>query len=313
MAENQQVAKMNPLKKLEMEIEQSPNIRGAVMLAQDRWVKNYQLVTGKKDGAQRFQTELLNYMDIVNEFPALQKCEKFSHFAAVMKAATTGLSFKSDGHLYVIPYGNRAKVQIGAHGKREMMRMMPEIKFISEGQVVMKGDDFSYDKINSKVVKHLTTEKSSTRNNLEDVMGSYVRIEWKDGRIIDVYMSREELLRAMEKSSNKGPNSVWQQWPLEMSKKVPYHRAKKLYHRFPDGVIDFGGEAPDDVTDVPHQDIKEEATSQPLSAIESKSTGEKESESQDFQEVQAEVVDTKPSASDKKTKRTPSVDKGAFE
>lgn len=242
-----QTQALNPLRKLEMEIEQSPSVRSAIMLAKDRWEKNYQIVTGKKDGAQRFESELLNYLDIVNEKPELRGADKFSHFAAVMKAAVTGLSFRSDGHLYPIAFkqGDKTvvKVQIGAHGKREMLRTMPEIKFVHEAQVVMAGDHFRYDKVNSRVVEHTSTEKSSTRNKIEDVFGAYVRLEWKDGRITDVYLTREELIRAKSKSKNQGDNSVWEQWPLEMCKKVCYHRAKKLHHRFPDGVVDFGGEA----------------------------------------------------------------------
>ncbi len=253
--------KVNALTQLNEQIEKAPNVRSVILLAQDRFEKNYELVTGKKDGAQRFQSELLNYLEIVNDKPELQNVEKFSHFAAVMKAATTGLSFVSDGHLYVMAIGGKAKVQIGAHGKKEMLRMMKGVKFINEAVVVMKGDSFVRDKLSGKVLKHESTDKSSVRNSLEDVVGAYCRIEWNDGRITDTYVSHEELVKAKSKSKNKGPNSTWEEWPLEMVKKVTYHRAKKNHYRLPDGVVDFGGEAPNtdegddnNIVDVPHSE-----------------------------------------------------------
>jgi recombinational DNA repair protein RecT len=251
---------MNPLQKLNQEIEAAPNVRSVILLAQDRFKKNYELVTGKKDGDQRFQSELLNYLEIVNDKPELQKVEKFSHFAAVMKAATTGLSFASDGHLYPIPIGGKVKVTIGAHGKKEMLRMMKGVKFVNEAVIVMKGDHFLMDKLSGKVLEHRSTDRSSTRNNLDDVFGVYTRIEWADGRVTDTFVGHDELVKAKSKSKNKGPGSTWEEWPLEMAKKVSYHRAKKNHYRLPDGVVDFGGEAAnteegdDNTVDVAHSE-----------------------------------------------------------
>lgn len=256
--------KVNALTQLNEQIEKAPNVRSVILLAQDRFKKNYELVTGKKDGDQRFQSELLNYLEIVNDKPALQNVEKFSHFAAVMKAATTGLSFASDGHLYPIPIGGKVKVQIGAHGKKEMLRMMKGIKFVNEAVVVMKGDHFVMDKLTGKILEHRSTSTSSAHNKLEDVVGVYTRIEWADGRITDTYVSHEELVKAKSKSKNLGPGSTWEEWPLEMAKKVSYHRAKKNHYRLPDGVVDFGGEATnseegeDTTVDVPHSEVSQQ-------------------------------------------------------
>jgi recombinational DNA repair protein RecT len=290
----------NALKVLESQIKEAGSVREVLTLAQDRFVKNYSLVTGKKDGHQRFETELLNYLDIVNMKTELQAADKFSHFAAVMKAATTGLSFKSDGHLYPIVYsvGDKkvVKVEIGAHGKKEMLRMMPEIKFIHEGVCVMKGDHFIHDKLNNCVKEHYTTDKSVNSNKFEDVYAAYTRIEWKDGRVIDVVLYHSELEKAKSKSKNQGANSVWNEWPLEMSKKVTYHRAKKLYHRYPDGVIDFGGDAAsssqDGTEDVDHTVV---------------TTAEGENVDVDSGEVMTpEVVEGKQSDRKKSDKKNPS-------
>lgn len=309
MSDQKEVAKMNPLKQLEVAIAQANGVRGVMALAEDRYIKNYLLVTGKKDGKQRFETEMLNYLDIVNEKPDLRNAEKFSHFSSIMKSATTGLSFKSDGHLYPIAYkqGDKTivKVQIGAHGKREMMNQMPDVAFMPEGVIVMKGDNFVYDKLNQKVVKHETTEKSSVRNHIDDVVAAYSIIEWKDGRKTFVVIFQEELKKAKSKSKNRGDNSVWEEWPLEMCKKVTYHRAKKLYHRYADGVVDFGGEAKggdgdyeaEKTEDVHYATVPDEQ--EPVAQIPEQQPVAQNNEAQDV-----EVIDDKPKEK-KKAKDTP--------
>lgn len=287
--------KQNALKVLEQQIQQAEGVRGALILAQDRYVKNYELVTGKKDGAQRFESEVFNFLDIVAEKPDLQKADKFSIFGAIMKSAITGLSFKSEGHLYpmAVKAGDKTvvKVQIGAHGKREMLRMMPEIKAVDEAVIVSKGDHFVHDKLNKIVKEHYTTKDSSTRNNIDDVFAAYCRVEWKDGRIKDVVIYQEELKKAKSKSKNQGDYSVWNEWPLEMCKKVTYHRAKKLYHRYPEGVVDFGRDASDNAD--PTEDITH--------TVMTESEPPEENVDQDTGEVvTAEVVEEKKDTKSKK-------------
>lgn len=252
---------MGQLEHLIKQVNTAPTLKDAIAKAQDRWAKNYELVTGKKDGKQRFETEFLNYLDIVADKPDLAKVtDKFSHFTAVMKAASTGLSFKSDGHLYPIVYGGKIKVQIGAHGKREMLRQMKEVKMVYEGQVVYKGDAFKHDKLNNRVIEHSTTDKSVNSNKLDDILAAYTRIEFMDGRMVDVVVYREEILKAMAASKNKGPGSVWETWPGQMSVKVSYHRAKKLYHRYPEGLeLNVGVETEDkaETDDVNYTTVEE--------------------------------------------------------
>lgn len=252
---------MSQLKDLIQKVNSAPSVREAVVLAQDRWAKNYYLVTGKKDGMQRFESELLNYLDIVAEKPDLAKIQdKFTHFAAVMKAAVTGLSFRSDGHLYPIVYGGKIKVQIGAHGKREMLNQMKEVKFVHEAQLVIKGDSFKHDKMNNKIIEHVSTDKTVVAKSLDDVIASYCRIEYHDGRIIDVVVYHEDLVKAKNASKNKGAGSTWDLWFGEMAKKVSYHRAKKLYHRYPEGLefnVGDDNSDPSDGSDEPIQYAQE--------------------------------------------------------
>jgi recombinational DNA repair protein RecT len=226
-------------------VQKAGSLREAISIAQDRWVKNYNQVTGKSDGEQRFETELLNYLDIVNEKPELKKIQdKWMHFAAVMKAGQTGLSFRSEGHLYPIVYGGTIKVQIGAHGKRDMLKSMKEIKFVHEAQIVLKGDDFIHDKLNNRILKHTSSGKVS-KITIDEIVASYCRLEYTDGRIVDVVVYHDDLVKAKAASKNNGAGSVWEKWPGEMCKKVSYHRAKKLYHRYPE-TADFQPVGSDD-------------------------------------------------------------------
>lgn len=242
---------MSQLSALIKKVNEAPTIRDGIALLQERYVKNYEMVSGKKDGRMRFESELLTYQDIVSEKPELAKItDKFSHAVAVMKSANTGLSFKADGHLYPIVYGGKIKVQIGAHGKREMLRQMKEIKMVYEGQVVYKGDSFKHDKLNNKIIEHVTTDKSVNTNKLDDIVAAYTRLEYVDGRIIDVVVYREEILKAMAASKNKGAGSVWDTWPGQMAVKVSYHRAKKLYHRYPENLeFNVGKDEEDEETE----------------------------------------------------------------
>lgn len=207
----------------------------AIPFVQDRFIANYEKTTGKKDGPQRFEQEVLNFLEIANENKAIMKCDRFSIFAAIVKAGTTGLSFR-DGHLYPIPYGPILKTKIGAHGKREMLMRMPTIEFVSEAQVVMKGDKFVYDKANSIVMEHsVDMIKKPHPLTMENIMGSYFRIEFTSGRVVDVLMIQDDLLKAREAASTK---QVWNAWPGEQCKKSTYNRGYKLYHRYPEG--EFG-------------------------------------------------------------------------
>src|SRR5690606_20956336 len=205
---------MSQLKDLITQVDQAPSARDAIILCQDRWVKNYMITTGKKDGEARFQSELLNLLDIAADKPLMKRAPKFEYFKAMMVISRTGLSLAGNGHIYIEPYeevdANRKptgvvkiKVTVGNHGKREMLRSMKEIKDVSAGHVVMDGDEFQYDELNRQVIKHVKTPKSATDNSLEKLVGAYVRVEYADGHKVDVYMMKSEILRAKAKSKNK--------------------------------------------------------------------------------------------------------------
>jgi recombinational DNA repair protein RecT len=233
---------MSALKKIEEQLASAPSIKAMMQLnmVQERFIANYEAVTGKKDGSTRFQSEVFAYLEIVNDKPDLMKADRFSHFAAIIKAGTTGLSFR-DTKLYVMPGANNTvKVQSSPSGKREMMEMMPDIKQVPEAVLVLKGDKFIVDKANQIVLEHTSTEKSVEMKSLDDVVASYQRVKWKDGSLNDVIVYKADLLKAKSKSRAKSEDGFWNQWPGEACKKVATNRAYRLFHKFPMNIVIFG-------------------------------------------------------------------------
>lgn len=232
---------MSQLQKFETAIREAKTVKDLFHLpdVRERFVKNYEAVSGRKDGENRLEQERFAYLQIVADKPDLQKVDNFYHVAAIVYAGTTGLSFR-DNKLYVYPNGRGGlKVQSSPAGKREMFEMMPEIKRVPEAVVVYKGDHFVVDKMNQTVKEHHSTKDTIEKNTLENLRAVYQRIEYKDGRIVDVVMYQDEILKAKTKSKTKdgGP---WNDWPMDMAKKTVLNRAFRLYHHYPDNVVLYG-------------------------------------------------------------------------
>lgn len=257
--DKKELQKVNPIKQLEQQLADAKSVKDvfSIDLIRERFIKNYESVTGKKDGENRYNQERFAYLEIIADKPELNKVDKFYHFAAIVKAGTTGLSFR-DGKLYVIPTGVGVKVQSSPAGKREQLEMMPTVKRVPEPVLVMKGDKFVHDKLNGVVKEHYTTEKSETKISLDNIFASYQRILYKDGTIVDTVVYHDDLVKAKDKSKMKSDQGLWQTWPGEASKKTSTNRAFRLYHKYPDNVVIFGNEHTEDDepgADIPYADV----------------------------------------------------------
>lgn len=224
--------KVSALQKLEHQMNAAPNLRTALTLPywEKEFVTIYEKVTGKKDGKNKFMDEALSLAEIAMDNPKIAECSRVSVGLALRTIARTGLSLKAPGHLYPIPIAKNLKIQVGAHGKKQMLRVMPNVKFIHEANIVVIGDIFNIDKLNNRISKHESTEKSVKNvKALEEIVASYVRLEYNDNRIVDVVVYYEDLAKARSASKNKGEGNTWVTWPGEMAKKVAYHRLFKNY------------------------------------------------------------------------------------
>jgi recombinational DNA repair protein RecT len=254
---------MSAIQKIQNELAGAKSIKDALTLplVQDRFIKNYAAVTGRKDGENKFQAEVFAYMEVINEKPDLQNVDRFYHFAALVKCATTGLSFR-DQKLYVMPHGKGLKVQPSPAGKREMMEMMADVKKVPQPQLVMKGDDFVEDKLNGTIVKHISNWPLDGKPTLNDILASYIRVYWKDGTITDVVVPQADIIKAKNKSKAQSEAAAWGQLPGEMAKKVAINRGFRLYHKYPDNVVTFDAndDKEEDTSDAPESEDFTDAT-----------------------------------------------------
>src|SRR5690606_9390852 len=172
----------NQLTKFDQALATTRNVKDLFSIpdVKDRYIKNYQAVTGRTDGQNRLEQERFAYLEILNDKPELKGAPMWSHFSAILKSATTGLSFR-DGKLYVQPVKNRdgnivsLKVDPSPAGRREMLEMMSTVVEAPEAQVVYKGDKFVFDKLNQKILEHISSDKQP-EDKLENVICAYQRI-----------------------------------------------------------------------------------------------------------------------------------------
>ncbi len=244
------------LQMIEQKLAAAPNLKAALNegLVQKRFIADYKASTGRDDGEAKFGAEVLAYMEIINDKPELQAADRWQHFAAIVKVGRTGLSLRGGGDLYVMPGKNKTiTIQSTPTGKRKQMEAMKEIKRFPEAQLVMRGDVFVHDKLNSVITKHEQTDKSHTAIKMENIVAAYQRIYWTDGRIEDVVVLIDDLLKAKAKSPAQSEASFWAQYPGEACKKVASKRAHRLYHKYPDGLMDLGAkDEEEETTDVEH-------------------------------------------------------------
>lgn len=264
---------MSQLTKLDQQLATAKSVKElfTMDMVQERFIKNYEATTGRKDGANRFEQERFAYLEAIAEKPEYSAVDKFYHFAAIIKAGTTGLSFR-DKSLYLIPITKKVenewkivgfKVDSSPAGKRKEMEMMPDVKSFPEAILVMKGDVFVHDKLNNRVIEHRTTDKSSETLTLDNIRASYQRIIYHDKTIYDVVVYHDELVKAKAKSKMKSEDGLWNTWPGEASKKTATNRAYNRYHKYPDGAVTLDvpeGDDPDEPETIDQNASIQEAT-----------------------------------------------------
>lgn len=250
---------MSNLKAMNTALEKARNVKEVFTIdfVAERAIKNYEAVTGRKDAQNWYQKEVLSMMAIFAEKPDLGKCDKMSIWGCLMKAGRLGLSI-ADGQMDLIPYGQILKAEENYKGMRAQLRNMPSVKFVSEAQVVFKGDEFEHDKLNNRVVKHISKTIPATMS-MENIEAAYVRLEFEGGRIADVVMYKPELIAAKNKSKNKAESGPWAQNTGEMCKKSVVKRAKKIYWEPSSSEIvdaEFKQVEADETQDTTHEEVQ---------------------------------------------------------
>lgn len=217
----------NPLKAMETRLTAAKTIKEVLQIPSlvDRYVKSYEASTGRTDGMEKFERESFAFMDIVSKSSELQACDRLSQFAGFLKGAQTGLGFGS-GKLSVYSRGKMMVVEPDAHGKKEILERLPDIKKIDEGVIVYNEDTFEYDPHNKLVEVH--KQKFPTpKPSKETVMACYVSVHFKDGSREDIVMSVDAIERARVHSKQQ-EGMMWKGHYDEACKKTVYNRVYKL-------------------------------------------------------------------------------------
>jgi hypothetical protein len=225
-----------------------------------RAIKGYLATTGRKDGEFKFQQERAAYLEIIHQKPELKQAPMYVHFKVINRVMQNGWSLRDNRiYLQAVKHGDKIvdiKVDPSPAVRREMMELMKTVKMAPEAQIVLKGDIFVYDKLNQTIIKHENTDKTVPEIKLENIMYSYQRIIWTDGRITDVVVPYNDLLQAKKKSKIKSTEAgLWAEFPGEACKKTATNRAFRLYHRYSDNQVIIDEDDDDNTQDTTHTDV----------------------------------------------------------
>lgn len=248
-----------------------------------RTIQAYNSMSGRKDGESKYQLERDALLEIVYQKPEFRAAPAWCFFKVINKVMHNNWSLR-DGRVYLqaVKKGDEIvdiKADPSPALRRHMMEAMPTVKEAPEAQVVVRGDIFLEDKLNHRVLKHESTEKSAQPDKLDSditkssILASYQRIVFKDGSIKDVVVQHSDLIKARSKSKIKGDGGVWE-FPGEASKKTATNRAFNRYHKYPDNSVVFADSDDDDTLDTPHTEVSYVETESGGSEVVDTETGE---------------------------------------
>ena len=248
----------NPIKALERQIQSAKTVKDVlkVPFAKDRYIANFQAMSGRTDGLQQFESEAFNFMELANAKPEIMQCDKFSIIAGFMRAAVWNLSFMGND-LSVYPRGGKLVVEPQAHGKRRLLEKMPGVKEVKEGVIVFDKDEFEADVANDKVIKH-KQKWPRPEAKPENVTGAYCRIVYDNGTTRDIIIDSSEIAKARKASKMQDGGALWTQYYGEAVKKTAYNRAFKVMWRKPEASVLYEQwEAPEGGEDIPEAQVME--------------------------------------------------------
>lgn len=163
-----------------------------------------------------------NALALINDNPALQKYNRTTLMAGLLKGAYLGLDFFSR-EAYLIPYGNQLQFQIDYRGAKKLAKKysIRPIREIS-AEIVREGD--RYEKTvdggeSSFIFKPLPF-------NTGKIVGAFAYVRYMDGGLLVDDMSLADLENTRRHS--KAANSMaWKDFTSEMYKKTILHRLCK--------------------------------------------------------------------------------------
>lgn len=194
-------------------------------LVKDRFIKNYELASKKKDGILAYQAQVISFRQCIANNSELAKCSVESLYKCFIQASIKGYSLDvADQQCYLYPYGTVATLQPQAGAFVEKLKRNRQILYSDQAKLVYKGDVIEVE--NGKVTKHI--EKFAS----EEIILGYVRFVRVDNSEIYFIYRPSDWLAWRSKSKQKtsenwtgGANS--QPMAAFLRTKIVLHAAKE--------------------------------------------------------------------------------------
>ena len=182
--------------------------------------------------------------------PVLQECSKDSIANALLKMIVQGLN-PVKRQCSFIAYGKQLTCQREYQGTIAVAKRDAGVVNVI-GNVVYKGDDFSYaidpETLQKKITKH---SQSLETLGVAEITGAYAVVTYKDGSRKVEIMSMAQIRKSWEQGAAKGQSPAHKNFPDQMCIKTVINRALKIDVNSSDDAALF-----DDDEDVPKQDVK---------------------------------------------------------
>jgi len=189
------------------------NVSPVVQLAKKDEVKRrFEEVFGDPNKAASFIASMIN---VVNSNPALQKCEPNSVMGGALVAAALDLPIDSNlGFAYLIPYGDKAQLQLGYKSFIQLAMRSGQYKNLHASEVYE--DELEYYNPITGEVKFTDMKTWTQRSKGKDdkIVGYYANFELINGFRKEIYMSKDEVKAHAKKYSKSysrnSANNIWQ-------------------------------------------------------------------------------------------------------
>lgn len=177
-------------------ISSQPSVKALIELPaiEENWIKTYRLVTGREDGAMKFNAEKVLFLKTIAENDTLSKADKFSIYTAFTELAISGGTLR-DGICYIVPFKGKAQFMPGWKFRLEQVNELPNVVFCNEPQVVYDCDAFQYEKGERvRIHKHMPGNRTPESR----ILFVYWVIQFTHGKEVyimeaaDVYKAREK-------------------------------------------------------------------------------------------------------------------------
>lgn len=184
----------------------------------NKFISLFNAVHGAKHGETFYNAEKFNFVKVLQENEALQKCDKISLYGAFLDVAVNGLSFDPTKNLvYLVPYNvnigtkenakwiQKVKVHISPYGELLIRQKCGQIKHADNPVLVYEGDSFKVTttEAGTKVYHEANFGKRSGK-----LVACFLRIVRNDDSVDFKIMTVEEL-EIIRKSSKTGDGPAW--------------------------------------------------------------------------------------------------------